>query len=110
MATHASFLFQLFNFAATLSDALPASRRGWGASLRYAHPGSPRLLRRDGTRCRRGICELTSFLFQLFNFAATLSDALRFGAFEAKLEVLVLYLDAHGAEAGFIHLVTGAGR
>ena len=44
MPTRGLFLLELLDFSAAFSDALPASRHGWGASLRYAHPGTSHVI------------------------------------------------------------------
>ena len=102
-------LLEALNLATSLSYALPASRHGWG------------LLFDTPTRGRRACYAVTGraahvlfesrglFLLELFNLSAAFSDALRFGALEAELEAVAVHTHADGTEAGFIHLVAGAG-
>ena len=109
MPTRGLFLLELLDFSAAFSDALPASRHGWG------------LLFDTPTQGRRACYAVTGraahvlfesgglFLLELFNLSAAFSDALRFGALEAELEAVAVHTHTDSAEAGFIHLVAGTG-
>ena len=101
-------LLEALNLATSLSYAIPASRHGWG------------LLFDTPTRGRRACYAVTGraqpwfskqqlFLLEPLNLATSLSYALRFGALEAELEAVAIHTNADGTEAGFIHLVAGAG-